>query len=253
MNTVKIDSKKTLMVAHRGLSGLEPENSIPAFVAAGNRSYFGIETDVHVTTDGRFICFHDEQTARVAGDDINVETSSYHLVRKIVLDNICGVEAKTGEKVGDLKGRDDLLIPRLEDYINICKKYEKIAVLEVKNRMETGDLKKLVEEIKALGYLEHVIFISFSLENMIDLRKMLPNQKLQYLTTKYNEEIHRALTEYQLDWDAWYPALTKEIIDKLHAEGIVINTWTVDSKEDAEKFASWGVDFITSNILEQQV
>lgn len=250
MNTIKIDSKKTLMVAHRGLSGLEPENSIPAFVAAGNRSYYGIETDVHVTADGKFVCFHDEQTARVAGDDINVETSSYNLVRKIVLDNVCGMEAETGEKIGELKGRDDLLIPRLEDYINICKKYEKIAVLEVKNRMETEVLARLVEEIQALDYLENVIFISFSLENMIDLREMLPNQKLQYLTSRYDEEVHAALTKYKLDWDVYYPVLTKELIDELHAEGIVINTWTVDSKEDAEKFVSWGIDFVTSNILE---
>ncbi len=250
MNTVKIEKKSALMVAHRGASGLEPENSIPAFVAAGNRSYFGIETDVHVTADGRFVCIHDEMTGRVAGDDINVETSSYHLVRKIVLDDQCELEKKTGVKIGKEKGREDLLIPRLEDYINICKKYEKTAVLEVKNKMEAGDLKRLVEEIRALGYLEHVIFISFSLDNMIQLRKMLPGQKLQYLTTKYNEEIHRALTKYKLDWDAWYPAVTKEIIDRLHREGIVINTWTVDNWEDAEKLAAWGVDFITSNMLE---
>lgn len=250
MNTIKVDKKNTLMVAHRGLSGLEPENSIPAFVAAGNRSYWGIETDVHVTGDGKFVVFHDEQTARVAGDDINIEKCSYDLVRKIVLDNICLVEQKSGEKIGELKGRDDLLIPRLEDYINICKKYEKIAVLEVKNRMEPEDLARMVEEIKALGYLENVIFISFSLENMINLRKMLPNQKLQYLTTKYNDEIHNALIEYKLDWDAWYPAITKEIIDKLHAEGIVVNSWTVDDVEVAEKLIAWGIDYLTSDILE---
>ena len=250
MNTVKIEKKQTLMVAHRGASGLEPENSIPAFVAAGNRSYFGIETDVHVTSDGRFVCIHDEMTGRVAGDDINVEVSSYNLVRKIVLDNKCNMEKQAGVKIGEVKGRDDLLIPRLEDYINICKKYEKTAVLEVKNEMKAEDLKRLVEEIQNLDYLEHVIFISFSLVNMIHLREMLPNQELQYLTTKYNEEIHQALINYKLDWDTWYPALTKEIIDRLHAEGIEINTWTVDSREDAEKFASWGVDFITSNVLE---
>lgn len=250
MNTIKVDKKNTLMVAHRGLSGLEPENSIPAFVAAGNRSYWGIETDVHVTGDGKFVVFHDEQTARVAGDDINIEKCSYDLVRKIVLDNICLVEQKSGEKIGELKGRDDLLIPRLEDYINICKKYEKIAVLEVKNRMEPEDLARMVEEIKALGYLENVIFISFSLENMINLRKMLPNQKLQYLTTKYNDEIHNALIEYKLDWDAWYPAITKEIIDKLHSEGIVVNSWTVDDVEVAEKLIDWGIDYLTSDILE---
>lgn len=250
MNTIKVNKKDTLMVAHRGLSGLEPENSIPAFVAAGNRSYWGIETDVHVTADGKFVVFHDEQTARVAGDDINIEKCSYELVRKIVLNNICLMEQKSGEKIGDLKGRDDLLIPRLEDYINICKKYEKIAVLEVKNRMETEDLARMVEEIKALGYLENVIFISFSLKNMIDLRKMLPNQKLQYLTTKFNDEIHNALREYKLDWDAWYPAITKEIMDELHAEGIVVNSWTVDDVEVAERLIDWGIDFLTSDILE---
>lgn len=250
MNTIKVNSKNTLMIAHRGVSGLEPENSIPAFVAAGNRSYYGIETDIHVTGDGRFVAIHDELTGRVAGDDINVETSSFALVRKIVLNNKCPMAKKTGLNVGDLRGRDDLLIPRMEDYINTCKKYEKKAILEVKNKMEPEDLARMVEEIRALEYLDHVVFISFSLENMIELRKMLPNQTLQYLTMKYDEEVYRALKEYQLDWDVYYKALTKEIIDELHAEGIKINCWTVDEKEDAERLADWGVDYITSNILE---
>ena len=78
----------------------------------------------------------------------------------------------------------------------------------------------------------------------------MDEQKLQYLTSAYNEEVHQALKEYNLDWDVNYKALTKEIIDDLHAEGITINCWTVDEKEDAERLASWGVDFITTNILE---
>ena len=53
-NTISIlEHKNTKIVAHRGLSGIEPENTNLAFVAAGNRSYFGIETDIHVTKDGR--------------------------------------------------------------------------------------------------------------------------------------------------------------------------------------------------------
>ena len=144
MNTIKFDKGNVQVVAHRGLSGLEPENSIPAFVAAGNRSYFGIETDIHVTKDGKFIVIHDETTTRVAGDTINVEECTYDFARKVVLDNICKMERDTEVKIGDLKGRDDLLLPRLEDYINICKKYEKIAVLEVKNRMQPEILEQLV-------------------------------------------------------------------------------------------------------------
>ena len=49
MDTIKIEKKNTLMVAHRGVSGLEKENTLAAFIAAGNRSYYGVETDVHRT------------------------------------------------------------------------------------------------------------------------------------------------------------------------------------------------------------
>ena len=56
MDTIKIDNKTVRMVAHRGLSGLEKENTCSAFVAACNRAtYFGVETDVHRTADGRYI------------------------------------------------------------------------------------------------------------------------------------------------------------------------------------------------------
>ena len=164
MNTIKVDRKDVLMVAHRGLSGLEPENSIPAFVAAGNRSYYGVETDVHVTQDGKFVVIHDETTTRVAGDTINVEQSSYDLVRKITLNNIGKVEKDNELPVHNLKGRKDLIIPSLEEYVSICKKYEKKCVLELKNHFEREYIVKMIEEIKELDYLENMIFISFDYE-----------------------------------------------------------------------------------------
>ena len=43
MNTIKFSKKHVKTIAHRGLSGLEKENTCAAFVAAGNReSYYGI-------------------------------------------------------------------------------------------------------------------------------------------------------------------------------------------------------------------
>ena len=44
--------------------------------------------------------------------------------------------------------------------------------------------------------------------------------------------------------------LTKEILDLCHENGIKVNVWTVDNKERAEELAAWGVDMITTNILE---
>ena len=56
MNTIKFNHYGTQVVAHRGLSGIERENTAAAFVAAGNRSYYGIETDIWRTADGHFRC-----------------------------------------------------------------------------------------------------------------------------------------------------------------------------------------------------
>ena len=52
MDTIKINKQSTLMVAHAGLSGMEAENTCASFIAAGNRSYWGIECDLRCAKDG---------------------------------------------------------------------------------------------------------------------------------------------------------------------------------------------------------
>lgn len=250
MNTIKINKNAAKMIAHRGLSGLETENSIQAFIAAGNRSYYGVETDVHVTKDGRFVVIHDDTTGRVAYDDIKVEESSYELVRKIRLRALCpaaGTAAEEGWASGD---RQDLIIPNLGEYIRTCKKYGKRCILELKNEFRQEDMERLTQEIREKGYLEEVTFISFSLNNMIRLRALLPKQELYYLTGAYDEEIHEALKKHGLNLDIYYRALTREIVEELHRDGILVNCWTCDDRQEGERLAEWGVDYITSNILE---
>ena len=250
MNTEKINKGSTFMVAHRGVSGLEPENSIPAFIAAGNRSYFGVETDVHATADGKFVVIHDSQTARVAGDDINIEQSSYRLVREIRLQNLGKLQRDAGMTADDVVYRPDLIIPSLEEYITICKKYGKKCVLELKGAFAPEMIARMVEEIRALDYLESVIFISFYFDNMVCLRELLPDQEMQFLISRYDREVLGWLNQYHWDIDINYKALTKEAVDEIHANGHKVNCWTVDDKEMAETLVAWGVDFITSNILE---
>ena len=45
--TVKLNAKgKVQIIAHRGMSALETENTAAAFIAAGNSSCYGVETDI---------------------------------------------------------------------------------------------------------------------------------------------------------------------------------------------------------------
>ncbi len=248
MDTIKINSGSTRMIAHRGLSGLETENSIPAFVAAGNRSYYGVETDTHVTKDGKFVIIHNDTTGHVAREDIRIEESDYKTIRRLVLKDMCPAAGAAQEIC--LEDRQDLIIPNLKEYVTICRKYGKVCILELKNEFSPEDIGRIVEEIRGLGYLEQVTFISFALNNMIRLRELLPQQELYYLTVEYNQEILEALKSHRLNLDIYYKALTKEIVEELHGEGILVNCWTCDDKEEAERLVSWGVDFITTDCLE---
>jgi len=242
MDVIRIDSKQTKMVAHRGLSGLERENTCPAFVAAGNRSYYGIETDVHVTKDGKFVIIHDETTERVSNGavNINVEENDYAAVENVVLP----------DKDGSVN-RQDIRIPLLEDYIKICKKYEKVCVLELKNEFIPEDIVRIVDAIKSYGYIEGVTFISFSWENCINVRALLPENDVQWLTVdEVDDAMIEKLVKNKLNLDIHYKRLTKENVAKLHENGIKVNCWTCDTKEEGEALADMGVDYITSNILE---
>lgn len=239
MNTIKFEKKSTQVVAHRGLSGIEKENTNAAFVAAGNRSYYGIETDIHRTADGRFVVCHDDDLKRVAGEDILVESTTLADLQKVVLFDKDGT-----------KNREDLRPSVLENYINICKKYEKHCVLELKSDFTDEEIAEIINIIKGLEYLENVTFISFIYSNVVKIRKLVPTQSVQFLFTKFTDEIIANLIAARIDVDVYFKSLTKELVDLFHENGLKVNCWTVDDKEKAEELVAWGVDFITSNILE---
>lgn len=239
MNTIKIEKKGVPLIAHRGCSGLEQENTNAAFVAAGNRSYFGVETDVHKTLDGQYVIIHDDHTGRVAIDKLSVEESTYDTLRGLLL------KQKDGAK-----GRSDLRIPNLREYISICQHYEKIGVLELKNHFQREEVYEICAIVEEMGYLDQMIFISFDEENLLFLREKYPEQPAQFLVSKFEKDLIPRLQAHALDLDIYYKALTEENVKACHDAGIKVNCWTVDDPEEARRLIAYGVDFITTNILE---
>lgn len=240
MDAIKIDCKQTKMVAHRGLSGVELENSCAAFVAAGNRDYWGIETDVHTTADGQFVIFHDDTTGRVATTDVPVEGSTLEQLRALQLREVRNQNAV----------RVDLKMPIPEEYFAICKRYGKVAVFELKNPMEEARVADLVAIARREIGLENVIFISFAFQNLVFARRAAPEAVCQYLIGKDFTEADKArLVEHRMDLDIYHAHVTKALVDELHSKGILVNCWTVDDPDRAAALVDMGVDFITSNIL----
>lgn len=241
-DTVKFEKGNIKMVAHRGLSGIETENTNLAFVAAGNRSYFGIETDVHVTGDGKLVIIHDDSTGRVSGISVNVEKTPLGELKNIVLNDR-----------EDGAARNDIRLPDLDDYIKICRRYGKVCVLEIKNPFDQERLDDVLSVINARGYIDQVIFISFYLDNLLALREKAPEgTKLQFLCGELSDDIIDLLGSKKIDIDIHYPTLLAhpEYMKKFRDKGLEVNCWTCDNVQDAEKLKALGVDYITSNILE---
>ncbi|MGI6701181.1 MAG: glycerophosphodiester phosphodiesterase [Christensenellales bacterium] len=236
--TIPLNPKNAKMIAHRGLSNLERENTLPAFKLAGEHTYYGIETDVHKTGDGKYVIIHDDNTLRVSGAYHIVEATDEKTLTSLKLYNMSGAPS------------DNHRIPSLTEYIEICKKYDKYCVLELKNRFDEHDVYEIADIISKAGYLDKTIFISFDITNLISLRKKYPAQPAQFLTSRYTDGLIGILKKHNLDLDIFYRALNRNRIELLHQAGIKVNCWTVNTLRHARKLDKWGVDYITTNILE---
>ena len=194
---------------------------------------------MHLCADGSFVIFHDDNLKRLAGVDVVVEKSSYEDLKTIVLKDTC-----------DGAVRSDLTIPTLSEYIRICKKYGKKSVLEIKNHMQKNDIRRIVDIIRELKYLDNTVFISFDFENLVSLREISSKLTLEYLVSKWSDNLTDKLKKHKMDIDIYHKEITKERVRLLHKNGIFVNAWTVDFKDDAKRLISCGVDYITTNILE---
>lgn len=118
-------------IAHRGLHNAElPENSIPAFQNAIDHG-FNIEIDVHLTSDGHLVVFHDDNLKRVCGVD--------KLVKKCTLEEL---------KTYRLKGTENT-IPTFDEFLDLV--HDQVGILcEIKgiNPFKHNIAKATAERLK---------------------------------------------------------------------------------------------------------
>ena len=72
------------------------------------------------------------------------------------------------------------------------------------------------------------------------------------MKTPYQRFIGKVHVYYdcELYIDALYTIMTEDIIKAYHKNNLKVNVYTVNDLETAEKLISWGIDYITSNVIE---
>lgn len=239
------DGKEIRLIAHRGLSAQAPENTIASTTLAGDAGFWGAETDIYRTTDGKWVLLHDNYLYRLMdGSGVKkVESMTYNELLEYTYTNGANID-----KYPNLK------ISLLEDFLDECAKYNMAPVIEYKTKKNYEYLYEVVEMIKERNMQDKVVFISFQIEALQELYKHTKDEiPLWYLMHKLDDEkLEEAKTlgkKAGVDFNANNGKTTREMVDKAAAAGLELGCWTVDDLAVVDEMVSWGVNTITTNLI----
>ncbi len=154
-----------LVAAHRGASEVAPENTIIAFKEAIKLGVEMLEADVQFTKDGKIVVYHNDDI-EIDGEIKKISDISYQQLSKFKI---------KGEFANQ---QFEEKIPLFEELLDIVK--DKVYLgIEIKPFLMQEGAKQNLEQLCALvmkkNMQEHVIFISFDIDNLIFLKKYNQN------------------------------------------------------------------------------
>lgn len=230
---------KPLCIAHRGKHDKYFENTVNAFKEAAKGDFFGIETDIHLTKDNYWVVHHDADFLSDGKKYVIAEMTKDELL-KLHLDND--------------QNDKDAYIPTFEEYLAVCKESGKRPIIEIKPKNPKKKyLKQLVEYIDKEMGIDNVHFIAFYPWPLIKLRcKYHKKVHLQMLLEEeHYKMLHKWASFFKMDIDIEDKLLTQDLIDLFHKKNLKVNVWTIDDEKALRKFEEMGVDYITTNVFQQ--
>lgn len=233
---------KTLVIAHRGFSGIAPENTIASFQKAIDVGADMIEFDVSLSKDNFPMVIHDKT--------INRTTNGKGKVSDFTLQQLKTFDAGSWYKA---KFNDEK-IPTLEEVILLSK--DKIMLnIEIKKYSVKRAIKidgleyKIVKMLEEYDMISQVLISSFSrvaIQRIKEFNSDIPTALL------YRFGINRALIKL-FDKSGIYSFnqgkrfFSKKALNDIHNSGIKLNLYTVNQKREMKKFINLGVDGIITN------
>lgn len=214
---------KTKIFGHRGYpTGNIVENTIRAFKSAFEVGCDGIELDVHLSQDKKWIVYHDSSLA-----GLSIKNTSSNA--------ILGKARKIGFEV-----------PTLTEVLDKFPK--KLINIEIKpDSFHAGKL--LGKFLEDRGALQNHYVTSFKAKSLTGIRKSSENIKLGWITpfvkTKTWKYLHQKIGLYTIN--PLHYILSKQKILEISKQKIKIQPWTVNRVGSIQKFLKYKVDAIITD------
>jgi glycerophosphoryl diester phosphodiesterase len=218
------DADVTQIIAHRGASAVEPENTVAAFRRAVADGADGIELDVRRTADDRLVVHHD---ARL---------SDGRIIRDTPVDEL---------PVG---------IPELDAALDACD--GAFVNIEIKNDPDEPDFDptewiahRTLALLERRGVDARWLLSSFRYETVALCHTVVPRLRTAWLVLHATPDaIARAAAGGHVAIHPWVAGLDEQQVSAAHAAGLAVNTWTCDEPDRIAELITWGVDGICTNV-----
>jgi glycerophosphoryl diester phosphodiesterase len=221
-----------LCFAHRGASGHEPENTLPAFEKAVVLGADWIELDVHAVED-ELLVIHDDTLERTTNGKGRLTEKRLAYLRSL--------DAGNGYPIPTLLEVIDLIDKRTG--INIELKGQSTAYLAV----------SLIDSaVRNQGWdYEQFIVSSFRHKTLAEIKKYHPNIRIGALTGKWAP--HSCEFAVRLNAFSIHPMFkhfSRSLIQEAHATDIRVYSYTANNTEDIALALDMGFDGVFTDYPE---
>ncbi len=222
------------IIAHRGFSGVYPENTLLAFKKAIELCVDEIEFDIKMTKDGIPVIIHDETIDRT--------TNGKGRICDLTLKEIKSFDAgiKFGEEFKGLK------IPTFEEALDIIPEEIELNLHTMTNPDLIEKMLKILNDRKRENFYLAIDSSLIQVAKNIKSDVKICNMRYQTDPWEYIEETKRVKAERLQFFTPSYE-VTKDMVEKAHSYGIFVNVFFADTKEDMLKYINIGVDAILTN------
>ena len=235
-------NKSPWIIAHRGFRAKYPENTLIAFQAALDAGVTMIELDVTHTRDGKLVVMHDNTLDRTTNGHGPVIDYSLKEVQKLDAGSWFD-PIFASQHVPELEEVLDLINGKV--LINIEIKPHTDAVRNPSNSIE----RQVVELINRRKIQDKVLISSFG-KNILEKIASLENPPALALISRDPADRSTLALCKRLKIFSWHPSpliLTAEQVEAMHAEGLKVFPYNVDTPEQFKQMFDMQVDGLISN------
>ena len=216
------------VIAHRGASKAERENTVAAFERARDFRADGVELDVRRTRDHVLVVHHDPvlPDGRVIAHTDHADVPAHVPTLDAALDAChplwVNVEIKNDPNEPDFDPSDHIAD----------------ATIDVLSRRAEGD--------------DRWIISSFRRETIDRCHELRPSIRTAWLTIAITLETPADLVASgHSAVHPWVGIVTRDVIDRFHDAGLQVNTWTCDDPDRMRELIEWGIDGICTNVPDE--